>query len=64
MDRSVLAYQFVAGLLPHLNSKLAGSDGNFEVLLAKARFEEARYQDVVLPGADQSQPNVSGGTKI
>ena len=43
MGRSVLACQFVAGLLPHLKSKLAGSDSKFEELLTKARFEEARH---------------------
>jgi len=49
MGRSVLAYQFVAGLFPHLKSKLVGCDGKLEELLAKARFEEARYRDVVAP---------------
>ena len=39
--RSVLAHQFVAGLAPTLRSKVAGSEGNFEQLLIKARFEEA-----------------------
>lgn len=40
--RSVLAHQFVAGLAPALRSKVAGSEGNFEHLLIKARFEEAK----------------------
>ena len=54
MGRSVLAYQFVAGLLPHLKSKLVGCDGRLEELLMKARFEEARYRDVVAPTSKQS----------
>ena len=54
MGRSVLAYQFVAGLLPYFKSKLVGSDGKFEELLTKARFEEARYRDVVVPGSRQT----------
>ena len=61
MGRSVLAYQFVAGLLPHLKSKLVGSDGKFEELLTKARFEEARYRDVVVPGSRQTPIPARGG---
>ena len=61
MGRSVLAYQFVAGLLPHLKSKLVGSDGKFEELLTKARFEEARYRDVVVPGSRQAPISAGGG---
>ena len=61
MGRSVLAYQFVAGLLPHLKSKLVGSDGQFEELLTKARFEEARYRDVVVPGSRQTPIHAGGG---
>ena len=38
MGRSVQAYQFVAGLLPHLKSKLVGSDGKFEELLDLRRL--------------------------
>ena len=54
MGRSMLAYQFVAGLLLHLKSKLVGNDGKMEELLVKARFEEARYCDVVAPTSKQS----------
>ena len=61
MGRSVLAYQFVAGLLPHLKSKLVGSDGGFEELLTKARFEEAWYRDVVVPGSRQTPIHAGGG---
>ena len=38
MGRSVLAYQFVAGLVDSLKSKLVGSEGSFVKLLARARF--------------------------
>ena len=41
MGESVLAYQFVSGLLPDLKVKVAGTDGGFEHQLLKARFEEA-----------------------
>ena len=44
--RSVLAHQFVAGLSPTLRSKVAGNEGNFEQLLIKARFEEAKIRDL------------------
>ena len=46
MGRSVLAYQFVSGLLPELKSKVAGTDGDFEHQLAKARFEEAKTREL------------------
>ena len=45
MGRSVLSSQFVAGLLPPLKSKLAGVEGDFEKLLVKARFEEAKLRE-------------------
>ena len=40
--QTVLANQFVAGLLPEIKSKLVGIEGGFSHLLAKARFEEAK----------------------
>ena len=46
---SVLANQFVNGLLHELKQKLAGREGEFQELLSKARFEEARLCDVVEP---------------
>ena len=42
MSRSVLEYQFVAGLLPDLKRRVAGMEGNFDHLLSKAQFEEAQ----------------------
>ena len=47
MAQSVLTYQFVDGLVPELKAKLAGSEGSFEELLSKARFQEAHLRDVV-----------------
>ena len=44
--RSVLDYQFVAGLKPYLKSKLAGIEGTSDQLLVKARFEEAKLRDL------------------
>jgi len=42
----VLADQFTAGLLPTLRSMVAEVEGNFEQLLVKARFEEAKVRDL------------------
>ena len=42
----MLAYQFVAGLTPALRTKIAGVEGNFDQLLVKARFEEAKIRDL------------------
>ena len=44
--RSVLAYQFVAGLKLNLQSKVAGVEGDFEQLLLRARFEEVKIRDL------------------
>ena len=44
--RSVLAYQFVAGLKQNLQSKVAGVEGDLKQLLLKARFEEAKIRDL------------------
>jgi len=40
--RSVLAHQFVAGLLSALRSKVTGGEGSLDHLPIKARFEEAK----------------------
>ena len=45
MGRAVLANQFLAGLYPELKGKLAGQEGTFDQLLARARFEEAKLRD-------------------
>ena len=45
MGRSVLAYQFVAGLLPNIKLKLAGTEGSMDGLLVKARFQEVKLRD-------------------
>ena len=42
LGKSVLASQFVAGLRGNIKLKLAGSDGNFDHLLTRARIEEDR----------------------
>ena len=44
--RSVLVSQFVAGLIPALKAKVASTDGKFEEILVKARFEEAKLCDL------------------
>jgi len=37
LGQVVLANQFVTGLLPEIKSKVAGSEGNFDHLLTKAK---------------------------
>ena len=49
MGQSVLANQCVSGLRPELKSKVVGFEGNFEQLLVKARFEEAKLRDLAQP---------------
>ena len=46
IGRAVLASQFASGLLPDVKRKVAGSDGDMQQLLVKARFEEARLRDL------------------
>jgi len=55
--RSVLAYQFVAGLKRNLQSKVAGIEGDFEQLLVRARFEEAKIRDL----SSQNDRHFNGG---
>ena len=55
LARTVLAYQFVAGLKPNLKSKLAGVEGTFDQLLVKARFEETKASDMSLVTKTQSK---------
>ena len=55
LGKSVLSSQFVAGLEPTLKSKVAGSDGYFEQLWVRARFEEAKIRD--LQPTSPSQPS-------
>ena len=38
--------QFVTGLLPDIKIKVAGTEGSFETLLTKARFEETKFRDL------------------
>ena len=45
LGKSVLSNQFVAGLEPGLHKKLTGVEGNFEELVCKARFEEAKWKE-------------------
>ena len=46
MGKAVLAYQFVSGLLPEIQVKVAGVEGTFNQLWIKARFEEAKLRDL------------------
>ena len=49
MGQSVLSNQLVSGLKPELETKVAGMDRNFEQLLVKAHFEEAKRRDIMRP---------------
>ena len=57
MGHTVLANQFVSGLCPELKSKLAGQEGSFDELLARAHFEEAKQRDVCGEGDRRSGSN-------
>ena len=41
-----LCNQFAARLLPSIKIKVAGTEGNFDTLLTKARFEEANLREL------------------
>ena len=51
MGESVLAYQFVSGLRAEIKRKIAGMVGDFQKLLVKVRFEEAKLRDLAEPTA-------------
>ena len=42
----MLVSQFVAGLKSMLKSKIAGTEGGFDEVLVKARFDEAKLRDL------------------
>ena len=46
MGKAVLANQFVNGLIQELKLKLAGREGSFDELLARARFEEVKIREI------------------
>ena len=59
MGRSVLSNQFIGGLLPDLKRKIAYIEGaTFSELWQKARFEEARLQDLTRTGPPTSTPSM------
>lgn len=59
MGKTMQAYQFVAGLLPNIRAKVAGTEGSFEQLWVKARYEEAKFRDLV-PGSNIGSPGICG----
>jgi len=61
MGKSVLAYQFVAGLHSDLKMKVAGTEGSFDELLGKARLHDAKLRDLAgeTQKAIQKKPNES-----
>ena len=59
MGRSVLCCQFVTGLRQEIKLKLAGVEGTFDQLLARARLEEAKLRDLAdhMPKAFPKKPS-------
>ena len=62
MGKSVLAYQFVAGLHSDLKAKLVGCEGDFVELLDKTWFEEANIRESA-PAQKQVQQKSNGAKK-
>ena len=58
VGRSVLAYQFVSGLRTKIKAKVAGTEGGFEQLLVKARFEEVKLRDLEEPVSRSGPPHL------
>ena len=46
ISKSILCNQFVAGLLSDIKIIVAGTEGNFETLLTKARFKEIKFRQL------------------
>ena len=46
MGQSVLGCQFIAGLQSEIKAKLVVTEGSFDVLLTKAQFEEAKFNEL------------------
>jgi len=46
ISKSILCNQFVAGLVPNIKIKVAGTEGSFDTMLTKARFEEAKLREL------------------
>ena len=59
MGKSVLSNQFVAGLIPDIQQKLAGVSGTLEELLCKARFEEAKRRELSTSGWSRKEGKTS-----
>lgn len=59
MAQSVLASEFAAGLRSAIKMKVAGTEGRFEQLLVKARFEEAKLCDLgdLMPSKSFHKPS-------
>ncbi len=53
VGKAVLASQFSAGLIPEIKAKVAGNEGDFDTLLVKVRFEEAKLRDLAV---NQNKP--------
>ena len=62
MGQTVLANQFVAGLRSDLKTKVVGTEGNFEQLLVKARFEEAKKKELTAMKEAVPRWKPGGGT--
>ena len=70
LGQTILTNQFVVGLLPDIKVKIVGSEGDFNQLLLKARFEEVKLcelgviQSLPPVTVTQNTPNISRPTFI
>ena len=64
LGQTVLTSQFVAGLRPSLKTRIAGIEGEFEELLVKARFEEAKLRDLNTQWTARNTPTPGAGTHV
>ena len=58
----MLASRFVAGLKPKLQEKLTGSEESFKELLSRARFEEAKCQELRINRANPKEGSIPAAT--
>ena len=62
VGQMVLANQFISGLRPELQAKVVGMEGTMDVLVLKARFEEAKARELAeVKMSMMKRPTSAGG---